>query len=90
MDVRRIIADIDAEIAKLENIKATLSGLSGAATTTATATGRRGRPKGSKNLPKPAAATAKGKRRLSPEGRAAIAAAMKRRWAEHRKTKKDS
>lgn len=84
MDVRRIIADIDAEIAKLENIKATLTGLSGA-TASASVPGRRGRPKGSKNLPKPAAS--KGKRRLSPEGRAAIAAAMKRRWAEHRKKK---
>ena len=28
MDVRRIIADIDAEIAKLQGVKATLSGLS--------------------------------------------------------------
>ena len=34
MDVRRIIADIDAEIAKLQGVKATLTGLS---TTTATA-----------------------------------------------------
>lgn len=86
MDVRRIIADIDAEIAKLENIKATLSGLSTASAGTSPTPGRRGRPKGSKNLPKPAGT--KAKRRLSPEGRAAIAAAMKRRWAEHRKENK--
>lgn len=91
MDVRRIIADIDAEIAKLENIKATLSGLSGGSVATARVPGRRGRPKGSKNLPKTTAPkAAKGTRRLSPEGRAAIAAAMKRRWAEHRKSKKDA
>lgn len=89
MDVRRIIADIDAEIAKLENIKATLNGLSTGTAGAPATTGRRGRPKGSKNLPKTAAAAApKGKRRLSPEGRAAIAAAMKRRWAEHRKEAK--
>ena len=95
MDVRRIIADIDAEIAKLEGVKATLTGLSTTATVSAPAkTGRRGRPKGSKNVAtvakaakavkaaKPAKAT---KRKLSPEGRKRIADAMKRRWAERRK-----
>jgi hypothetical protein len=94
MDVRRIIADIDAEIAKLQGIKATLSGLSTAATVSGPAkSGRRGRPKGSKNSAKPATAAkaakvakpAKAKRKLSPEGRKRIAEAMKRRWAERRK-----
>jgi len=100
MDVRRIIADIDAEIAKLEGVKATLTGLStGTAAAPAVASapvksGRRGRPKGSKNASKVAApakaakAAAKpaaGKRKLSPEGRKRIAEAMKRRWAERRK-----
>jgi hypothetical protein len=94
MDVRRIIADIDAEIAKLQGIKVTLTGLSTAATVSAPAkTGRRGRPKGSKNTAKPAPAAkaakvakpAKAKRKLSPEGRKRIAEAMKRRWAERRK-----
>jgi hypothetical protein len=33
----------------------------------------------------PASTPAKSKRRLSPEGRKAIADAMKRRWAEKRK-----
>lgn len=87
MDVRRIIAEIDAEIEKLQGVRANLAGLSNGITDIAT-TGRRGRPKGSKNAPKPAAAAnAKktGKRRLSPEGRKAIADAMKRRWAERRK-----
>lgn len=91
MDVQRILADIDSEIAKLQGIKATLSGLSGS-TSTMTVTRRRGRPKGSKNLPKTGAAPAAKitQRRLSPEGRAAIAAAMKRRWAERRKELKET
>jgi hypothetical protein len=97
MDVRRIIADIDAEIAKLQGVKASLTGLSTSAAIPAAAkSGRRGRPKGSKNLSKPvtAAKAAKSvktaakkttKRKLSPEGRKRIADAMKRRWAERRK-----
>ena len=80
-----VIAQIDAEILKLQQAKELLG--SGSATT-APRTGR-GRPKGSKNAvkaiePKTAAATS-GKRQLSPEGRKAIAEAMKRRWAERRK-----
>jgi hypothetical protein len=95
MDVRSIIADIDAEIAKLQGVKATLTGLSvTSALPAAVKTGRRGRPKGSKNAakatkPATAAKAAKGakatKRKLSPEGRKRIAEAMKRRWAERRK-----
>ena len=76
-----VIAQIDAEIAKLQQAKTLLSGVQ------AVKTGR-GRPKGSKNSV-PAAATeakpAKSKRKLSPDGRKAIADAMKRRWAERRK-----
>jgi hypothetical protein len=50
----------------------------------------RGRPKGSKNSAPAVKAAAKktavkAKRKLSPEGRKAIADAMKRRWAERRK-----
>jgi hypothetical protein len=83
-----VIAQIDAEIAKLQQAKTLLSGMS--TTTTAVAvktTGRRGRPKGSKNAAKKVAVKTapKAKRKLSPEGRKAIAEAMKRRWAEHRK-----
>jgi hypothetical protein len=90
MDVRSIIAEIDAEIAKLQGVKATLTGLSGAVAGVAK-TGRRGRPKGSKNVAKAAKAVKvakpakKTKRKLSPEGRKRIADAMKRRWAERRK-----
>lgn len=82
MALNEVIAHIDAEIAKLQQAKALLAG----AETAAVKSGR-GRPKGSKNA-KAAGATAapavKGKRKLSPEGRKAIADAMKRRWAERK------
>lgn len=74
MEVTKIIAEIDAQIQKLQQARELLSGLS-----TAGSKGP-GRPKGSKN-----AGTAK-KRKLSPEGRRRIQEAMKRRWAERRKT----
>ena len=101
MDFNRILSELDAEIARLQHIRAALTGAgtSTAAAVTAVAKSGRGRPKGSKNAPKsvvakaaqaaapkPVAAKAtKGKRKLSPEGRKRIADAMKRRWAERRK-----
>ena len=81
MAMSEVIAQIDAEIAKLQQAKTLLSGVQ------AVKTGR-GRPKGSKNSVPAVAAEAKpatSKRKLSPEGRKAIADAMKRRWAERRK-----
>ncbi len=82
MALTEVIAQIDAEIAKLRQAKLLLSGAE------APKSGR-GRPKGSKNASTAAAAaapvTARSKRKLSPEGRKAIADAMKRRWAERRK-----
>ncbi len=81
MALNEVIAHIDAEIGRLQQAKSLLSGGE-----TAVKSGR-GRPKGSKNVKSEAAAPAvKGKRKLSPEGRKAIADAMKRRWAERRKT----
>jgi hypothetical protein len=88
------IAHLQAEIAELQHAKTSLS--RGAAATPALPPVKsgRGRPKGSKNAtkvvePKTAAKTvAKApakKRTLSPEGRQAIADAMKRRWEERRK-----
>jgi len=74
MDVSRIVSEIDAQILKLQQARALLTG-------TAPHTGP-GRPKGSVNV---AAAKPKKKRRLSAEGRKRIADAMKKRWAEHRK-----
>ena len=87
MALSDVIAHIDAEIEKLQQVKAMLSGTPDAA---APVKSGRGRPKGSKNAAPAAAAPApavktKGKRKLSPEGRKAIAEAMKARWAERRK-----
>jgi hypothetical protein len=78
VEVSRIIAELDAQIAKLQQARALLAG------TTTPAAGR-GRPKGSKNAGAAAPATAPRKRKLSPEGRKRIADAMKKRWAERRK-----
>ena len=86
MDVRKIVAEIDAEIASLQRARAALIGLD---ENVVTLKPRRGRPKGSTNgvkaAPTKAAKTAPRKRTLSPEGRKRIADAMKRRWAERRK-----
>jgi hypothetical protein len=78
VDVREIVAQIDAEITKLQQARALLAG------TKAANTGR-GRPKGSKNVESVAPAKKVKKRKLSPEGRKRIADAMKKRWAERRK-----
>ncbi len=84
MALSDLIAQIDLEISKLQQAKVLLSGA-------AAPKSGRGRPKGSKNASTLAAAAAatessgQTKRKLSPEGRKAIAEAMKRRWAERRK-----
>jgi len=80
VEVNRIIAEIDAQISKLQQARALLAGT----TTSAGRTGR-GRPKGSKNTASAVSAKAPRKRKLSPEGRKRIADAMKKRWAERRK-----
>ena len=85
MEVSLIIAGIDEQIQKLQQARAVLSGVS----TAPSAKSGRGRPKGSKNVaaaPVAAAPAVARKRKLSPEGRKRIADAMKRRWAERRKT----
>jgi hypothetical protein len=79
MEVSRIIAEIDAQILKLQQARALLAGTPAAVTTQRNG---RGRPKGSKNA---APAATPRKRKLSPEGRKRIADAMKKRWAERRK-----
>lgn len=83
MEVSRIIAEIDAQISKLQQARTLLAG-----TTQAAAKGV-GRPKGRKAAVKAVAATPKTatarKRKLSPEGRKRIADAMKKRWADRRK-----
>lgn len=82
MEVSRIIIELDAQIAKLQQARAVLAG-----TTVSTVRTGPGRPKGGKK-PAPAAvktSTAPRKRKLSAEGRKRIADAMKKRWAERRK-----
>lgn len=77
MDVTRILSEIDAEIARLQQARTALTAIAGSGTVAP----RRGRPKGSVNKK----TSAKGrKRNLTPEGRKRIAEAMKRRWAERR------
>jgi hypothetical protein len=81
MEVSRIIAELDAQIAKLQQARALLAGTSAPVTRAG-----RGRPKGSKNAAAVTAAVAPSKKRkLSPEGRKRIADAMKKRWADRRK-----
>lgn len=83
MDIRKIVAEIDAKIASLQQARAVLVDLD---ESNVGLKPRRGRPKGSTNSVKAATAAkpAKRKRNLSPEGRKRIAEAMKRRWAERR------
>jgi hypothetical protein len=74
MDTRRIIADIETEISKLQQVRALLSNV-------AIKKGP-GRPKSVESQ-----VTKPKKRRMSAKGRAAISAAMKVRWAKARATK---
>jgi hypothetical protein len=78
MDTTEIIAQIDAEIVRLEQVKSILSG-----STTSTIKAKRG-PK-PKTAPTPITTA---KRVLSPEARARIVAAQKARWAKVRKAAK--
>lgn len=82
MDVSRILSEIDAEIARLQQARGALTALAG----TGTAAPRRGRPPknntGAPSETKPP--TTRRKRNLTPEGRKRIADAMKKRWAERR------
>lgn len=75
--MENILALIDAEIASLQQARASLTG-------TAVKRGP-GRPPKSASAP---AAKPKKKRNLSPEGRARIAAAVKARWAAKKKAAK--
>jgi hypothetical protein len=78
VEVSRIIAEIDAQILKLQQARALLAGVE-------PVRAGRGRPKGSKNVSSTTVAATPKKRKLSPEGRKRIADAMKKRWADRRK-----
>jgi hypothetical protein len=81
MSLASLIAKIDAELARFQQVRALLSG--GAAP----AGEKRGRPAG---VVKAAGkyAKKKAKHKISPEGRARIAAAVKARWAKQKKAAK--
>jgi hypothetical protein len=80
MALKDIVARIDEEIARLQQARSLLaaSGISVALPTVG-----RGRPKKNAGTSAPSK-PAKKKRNLSPEGRARIAEAAKRRWAKLR------
>jgi hypothetical protein len=79
--VEEILAGIDQEIARLQHARNLLAGDQP----------RRGRPRGSTSkkaakATRTAKPTAHKKRKLSAEGRKRIAEAMRKRWAERKKT----
>jgi len=82
MEVTHLLAQIDAEIIRLQTAKAAIASIG-------TEKPTRGRPKGSKNssiaAPTATPTPAKAKRKLSPEGRKRIAEAQKKRWAASKK-----
>jgi hypothetical protein len=77
MNTKPLIADIDAQLAKLQQARTVLLALD-----STPAKGKPGRPKGSGAKK----AAPKKRRKLSAEARAKIAAAQKKRWAAVRKT----
>ena len=83
MALKEVIALIDAEIATLKQARALLAACS-AVTVAKRKPGRP--PKVHPDTPK--VATRKKKRHLSPEGRARIAEAAKKRWAAQKKAAK--
>lgn len=82
MAISDVLEHIDREIAILQQARELLAGTEPSAPKPT-----RGRPKGSRKakVSEGEALPAKTKRKLSPEGRKAIADAMKRRWADRRK-----
>lgn len=82
MEVSRILAEIDAQIAKLQQARALLAGSGNAAPAKKAV----GRPRKSVEAPAKATGGSRKKRNLSPEARKRIADAQKRRWAERKKS----
>ena len=84
MEVTRILAEIDAQISKLQQARVLLSGTS--TSSAAPAKKAVGRPRKTVEAPSKPAAGSRTKRNLSPEARKRIADAQKRRWAERKKS----
>lgn len=85
MEVNRILAEIDAQIAKLQQARALLAGGSSSAAP-AVVKKAVGRPR--KSITTSASKGTPKKRTLSAEARKRIADAQKKRWAETRKSQK--
>lgn len=77
MDTKTLVIQIDLEIARLQQARNLLAG------SNTSAKSRRGRPS-----TKPASSTPVKKRIMTPEGKARIAAAQKKRWAAQKKAEK--
>jgi hypothetical protein len=87
MAIKDVLALLDAEIATLKEARQLLK----ADSTGSAAPRKAGRPRKAENALLTTATTAaktKKKRNLSPEGRARIAEAVKRRWAAQKKAAK--
>ena len=84
--MNKILAAIDVEIAKLQQVRAMLGAIPDPISELVTGSKRRGRPKGSLN--KSAQPVGSGKRLMSAKGRARIAAAQKARWALQKAAKR--
>jgi hypothetical protein len=76
VEVKEILAELDREISRLQQVRALLAG--------GTVRKTRG-PNNKSAVVSAVAASAPKKRNLTPEGRKRIAEAMKRRWAERKK-----
>jgi len=90
VNINDIVAVIDQQITQLQQARALLAGNESMGVPTGK---RRGRPKGSVNQTTKAStpvAAESGKRTMSPEGRARIAAAQKARWAAKKTAGKPS
>jgi hypothetical protein len=84
MDISKFVAEIDAEIASLQQARSALLRISD---TEVMSKPKRGRPFGTAKAVK-AVPPVTVKRNLTPEGRQRIADAMKRRWADRAKVVK--
>ena len=86
MEVNRILAEIDAQIAKLQQARVLLSGVGASTSNAAPAKKAVGRPRKTVETPAKPAVGSRKKRNLSPEARKRIADAQKRRWADQKKS----
>jgi hypothetical protein len=86
LEVTRILAEIDAQIAKLQQARALLAGTGSITPTVAKKSVGRPRKTVAPAAPVVKSTGARKKRNLSPEARKRIADAQKKRWAERRKS----